>query len=153
MTSPTTYTSTNSRPCPDCGLKICPERCGSLGLINSIEGEIRPGLNYTLVEWDRTAHQAEVRARSYLRMTTLPETTVPITDVAADRRDYVTMTGLMDTISNGPQSHAEPRKRRGWGMTLSVGAVFFGGTLAVAGLVFNSQIVAVVWSALTGQSM
>lgn len=114
----TTYTSTNSRPCADCGLKQCPPRCGSVGLIS---GPIpRP---YTITYADTEAPAFSVAP---------VDTTVPVHDPLAE---YATWTGVMDAISNGPQSHDGTRAGRGRAPMWALVSVFSGLVLIGASMV------------------
>lgn len=60
-----------------------------------------------VISQDVSALQAEARAMHYLNAT------VPVVDVKAHPADYVTMTGLLEAISEGPQMHDGARKGHG----------------------------------------
>lgn len=81
-----TYTSTNSRPCPDCGLRRCPAGCDSLGLLTSI--------------------LPENVAERFIYMEDGTSVTVPVVDVRQHPADYVTMTGVLEAFDRQPQGHA-----------------------------------------------
>ena len=80
----TIYTSMNARPCPDCGQRTCPPRCSSLGLLTSVI-PTSPLSDAYVISQDVSTLRDEVQ-------------------------DYITMTGLLEAVGNGPQSHAAGRK-------------------------------------------
>lgn len=138
-----TYTSTNARPCPDCGQRRCPPRCGSLGLLTSVlpadaimSGEIVRQMAPPIVLGQYT-----------------DDVTIPVVDVKADPRDYVTMTGVLEAFENQPQSHAEGSGRSGRMPVWPIACVFVGLVLAAFGLVFNDETTRFVWSLITGEPM
>lgn len=76
-----------------------------------------------------------------------PDTTVPVTDVAAHPADYVTMTGIMDALEKAPETHAAPRARYPrWAVT----SVAVGGLMAVLGIGLANPIAQAVWSLIHG---
>jgi hypothetical protein len=70
--------------------------------------------------------------------------TVPVIDLSAHPADYVTMTGLLDAISEGPQSHAYRRVAGGWDMVVYMALILAGLVLMAIGWVFNAQTVAML---------
>lgn len=92
---------------------------------------------------DISVIQEEARVLGYLNRSI--ETTVPLVDVNAHPGDYLTITGVMDAVSEGVQSHGarrEPLPRWTW-MLIGIG-VF----MAVLGLGLANPIAQVVWSML-----
>lgn len=140
----TTYTSFNSRPCPDCGLKRCPDRCNSVGLLTSVIPSSSLTDSYVISQ-DVSVIQQEARALEYL------QATVPVVDVRQHPSDYVTMTGVLEAFDNQPQGHARQRAGSGWYMFACMAAVFVGIVLVTFGLVFNAETTRLVWSLITGK--
>lgn len=77
--------------------------------------------------------------------------TVPIVTLPAHPADYVTMTGVMQALEEGPHGHAETRPGNGWGMALSIATAFVGVVLVALGLVLNDPMTHLVWSVLNGR--
>jgi hypothetical protein len=107
--------------------------------------ETWPLMDSYVLSQDISAIQHEARALGYLNQSI--ETTVPLVDVSAHPADYVTMTGLMDAVSHGPQSHAETRGRPGRMPVWPIACTFAGSILVALGL-GASQVAQVVWSML-----
>lgn len=141
----TTYTSTNARPCADCGLKRCPYGCESLGLLTSIlpssTRTIRSDLSYTLTEIPSPPER-------YVYMEDGSGVTVPVIDLAAHPADYVTMAGVIEALEKGPESHAAGPAGHGWYMFTSMLLVFVGAVLMAFGWIFNDATSRFVWSLL-----
>lgn len=127
MTSPGTYLSTNARPCPDCGLRRCPSGCNSLGLVSH-------GWTVPVVPGPVTGEIADPSGGVV---------TVPVVTLPAHPADYVTMTGLLNAISEGPQSHDGARKGGGrapvWALVCLFAGLVLVGFSMVAGAWLSMQ--------------
>jgi hypothetical protein len=74
--------------------------------------------------------------------------TVPVIDLSAHPADYVTMTGVLNAISNGPQIHDGTRKGGGRVPAWALLCLFVGLLLVAFGLVFNDETTMTIWNLL-----
>lgn len=133
--STNTYTSTNARRCASCNqpkgrcLASCPDNISRTAVVPVVPGDLHDGFTLAdayVLSQDVSAIQAEARALGYLRNDTLA--------------GGLSWTGVMDAISNGPQSHGDGRTTGRGAPVWALVCVFLG--LALIGL---SLFINYVW--------